>query len=124
MITDIKREDRLVQATFAEHLEQALGGDSVYAWNQETFGPDSLLGRTVTRDIVLKRDLRQAVARISPQLPASAVDEAVAKLTNHDFSRSLLQHNHAFFTMIRTASRSVSTMPAGRFAMVWQFKKE
>jgi len=37
--TDINSEDRLVQATFAEHLEKTLGWDSVYAWNQETFGP-------------------------------------------------------------------------------------
>ena len=37
--TNINGEDRLVQATFAEHLEKALGWDSVYAWNQETFGP-------------------------------------------------------------------------------------
>ena len=38
--TDINSEDRLVQATFAGHLEQVLGWDSVYAWNQETFAPD------------------------------------------------------------------------------------
>lgn len=62
MITDINSEDRLVQATFAEHLEQVLGRDSVYAWNQESFGPDSLLGRSDIREIVLTRDLRQAVA--------------------------------------------------------------
>ena len=29
--TDINSEDRLVQATFAEHLEKVLGWDSVYA---------------------------------------------------------------------------------------------
>ena len=31
MITDIHSEDRLVQQTFAEHLERALGSESVYA---------------------------------------------------------------------------------------------
>ena len=39
-VTAINSEDRLVQATFAEHLEQVLGWDSIYAWNQEFFGPD------------------------------------------------------------------------------------
>lgn len=101
MITDINNEDRLVQATFAEHLEQELGWENVYAWNQEDFGPNSLLGRTDTRDVVLKRDLRQALVTLNPQLPASAVDEAVTKLTYHDFTRSLLQHNQAFYKMIR-----------------------
>ena len=42
--TDINSEDRLVQATFADHLEHQLGWESVYAWNSETFGPDGTLG--------------------------------------------------------------------------------
>lgn len=32
-LTDIYSEDRLVQKTFADHLEQKLGWDSVYAYN-------------------------------------------------------------------------------------------
>ena len=55
--TDINSEDRLVQKTFAEHLENVLGWDSVYAWNEETFGPDGTLGRADTREVVLTRDL-------------------------------------------------------------------
>ena len=66
--TDINSEDRLVQATFAEHLERALGWDSVYAWNQETFGPAGTLGRVDTREIVLTRDLPAALGRLNPQL--------------------------------------------------------
>jgi len=38
MITNINSEDRLVQQTFAAHLEQTLGWESVYAYNTETFG--------------------------------------------------------------------------------------
>lgn len=101
MITDINSEDRLVQTTFAEHLEKVLGWENVYAWNQEDFGADSLLGRADTREVVLKRDLRQAVVRFNPEFPPSAVDEAVTKLTHHDFTRSLLQHNQIFYKMIR-----------------------
>ncbi len=99
--TDINSEDRLVQATFAEHLEKVLGWDSVYAWNQETFGPDSTLGRASERDVVLVRDLRAALAKLNPQLPPGAIDEAVTRLTHHDSSRSLLQHNQAFYKLIR-----------------------
>ncbi|PKN12440.1 MAG: type I restriction endonuclease subunit R [Deltaproteobacteria bacterium HGW-Deltaproteobacteria-4] len=101
MITDINSEDRLVQSTFAEHLEQELGWESVYAYNAETFGPDGTLGRADTREVVLKRDLRSAVARLNPELPEKAIEEAVLKLTHHDFSRSLPQHNQAFYKMIR-----------------------
>ena len=60
--TDINSEDRLVQATFAEHLEHTLGWDSVYAWNQETFGPIGTLGRTSERDAVLVRRMGAAGA--------------------------------------------------------------
>jgi type I restriction enzyme R subunit len=99
--TDINSEDRLVQATFAEHLEKALGWDSVYAWNDEIFGPTGTLGRTDTRDVVLTRDLRAAVERLNKGLPAKAVEEAVEKLSRHDFTRSTLQHNQAFYKLIR-----------------------
>jgi type I restriction enzyme R subunit len=99
--TDINSEDRLVQATFAEHLEQTLGWDSVYAWNQETFGPDGTLGRGSEREVVLVRDLRTALGRLNPTLPAKAIEEAIGKLAHHDFSRSLPQHNQAFHKLIR-----------------------
>ena len=99
--TDINSEDRLVQQTFAEHLEKVLGWESVYAWNEETFGPGGTLGRVDTREVVLTRDLRAAIARINPQLPATAITEAVGKLTRHDFSRSLLQHNQEFYGYLR-----------------------
>lgn len=101
MYTDINSEDRLVQATFAEHLEKKLGWESVYAWNEETFGPDGTLGRMDTREAVLVRDLRAALARLNPDLPAEAVDGAVRTLTRTDFSRSLLQHNQEFYRYIR-----------------------
>ena len=41
-----------------EHLEQALGWESVYAYKAETFGPNGTLGRADTRAVVLTRDLR------------------------------------------------------------------
>lgn len=101
MITDINSEDRLVQTTFADHLEKELGWENIYAWNQEDFGPDSLLGRADQREVVLKRDLRRALTMLNPELPETAIEEAVTKLTHHDVTRSLLQHNQAFYSMIR-----------------------
>lgn len=52
MITDINSEDRLVQQTFAEHLDEKLGWESVYAWNQETLGPNSTLSRGSEREVI------------------------------------------------------------------------
>lgn len=99
--TDINSEDRLVQKTFADHLEKTLGWDSLYAWNQESFGPEGTLGRASERDVVLVRDLRVALTKFNPELPAAAISEALEKLVHHDYSRSSLQHNQAFYQLIR-----------------------
>ena len=100
-VTAINSEDRLVQATFAEHLEQVLGWDSIYAWNQEFFGPDGTLGRTDTKEAILTRDLRGALKRLNPDLPSSAIDNAIRELTAYDVSRSMVQHNRDFHRLLR-----------------------
>ena len=72
-ITPINGEHRLVQKTFADHLEQVLGWESVYAWKEETFGSGGTLGRKDTKEAVLTRDLRAALVRLNPGLPDAAV---------------------------------------------------
>ncbi len=86
MITDINSEDRLVQKTFADHLRDRLGWESIYAWNEETFGPSGILGRTNEREAVLVRDLREALVRLNPDLPELAREQAVEKLARGDFA--------------------------------------
>ena len=100
-VTPINSEDRLVQVTFAEHLGQVLGWECVYAWNEETFGPDGTLGRADTKDAVLTRDLRTALKRLNPDLPAPAIEDALRVLTVHDISRSMVQHNRDFYRLLR-----------------------
>ena len=99
-VTGINSEDRLVQATFAKHLEDELGWENVYAFNNETFGPDGTLGRTDTKEAVLTRDLRAALERLNPDLPAPAIEDALRALTVYDASRSTVQHNRDFYRMI------------------------
>src|SRR4051812_22692855 len=100
-VTGINSEDRLVQATFAEYLEQVLGWDSVYTWNDETFGPEGTLGRADTKEAVLTRDIRAALQRLNPNLPVVAIEGALRALTVYDFSRTTVQHNRDFLRMIR-----------------------
>jgi type I restriction enzyme R subunit len=40
-------EDILLQQTTAEYMKEHLGWNSVYAYNNEDFGPDSLMNREV-----------------------------------------------------------------------------
>ncbi len=116
--TDINSEDRLVQKTFADHLEQELGWENVFAWNDETFGSDGTLGRDSTKDVVLKRDLRRAVSRLNPELPASAVEDVISTLTQHDVSRSLMAHNQTFMPIFETECQSAIGTPAANAAML------
>ena len=101
-VTPVNSEDQLVQATFAEHLKQVLGWDSIYAWNQETFGTDGTLGRADSKEAVLTRDLRAALQRLNPDLPASTIDYALRQLTVYDVSRSMVQHNRDFYRLLRS----------------------
>jgi len=100
-VTAVNSEDRLVQTTFAEHLERVLGWESVYTWNEETFGPGGTLGRADTKEAVLTRDLRAALERLNPGLPASAIEDAARALTAYDVGRSAVQHNRDFHRLIR-----------------------
>lgn len=101
MITDINSEDRLVQKTFADHLHDLLGWESVYAHNEETFGPNGTLGRANEREVILVRDLRAALQRLNRDLPESAHELAVEKMTRVDFTRSLIQQNREFYDFLR-----------------------
>jgi type I restriction enzyme R subunit len=53
----------------------------------------------------LKRDLREALARLNPSLPDSAREEAFQKLTLVDYARSMVQHNQQFYKYIRDGVR-------------------
>jgi type I restriction enzyme R subunit len=99
--TDINTEDRLVQETFANHLRDVLGWESVYAFNDETFGPGSLLGRAGPQEAVLTRDLRAAVVKLNPDLPPETVDKVLETLTRQDFTRSLVQINQEYHGYLR-----------------------
>ena len=101
MITDINNEDRLVQQTVADHLEEVLGWDNVYAFNAETFGPQGTLGRASEREVVLVRDLRRALEALNPEIPPEAREQAIERITRIDFARSLIQHNREFHGFIR-----------------------
>ena len=94
-------EDTLVQQTTADYLRDALGWDSALAWNRETFGPDSLLGRANDREVVLTRDLRAALRRLNPGLPEEAYDAAVREVTATRATQSLTAANREKYDLIR-----------------------
>ena len=78
-------------------LLQELGYDYV-------FGPDIAHDGTAPErsgygDVVLVERLRAALARINPDIPADAIDEAIRKLTRAE-SPSLVENNRRFHRML------------------------
>ena len=94
-------EDTLVQQTTADYLERQLGWESVYAYNNEDFGPDSLLGRASDREVVLTRPLREKLVELNPGLPEAAYDDALRQLTASVASQTLVAANREKYTLMR-----------------------
>ncbi len=86
-------EDTLVQQTTTDYLQDKLGWESVYAYNQETFGPDGLLGRNSDREVILTRHLKQALKIFNRGLPETVYDEAVRQVVDYSQSLSMLASN-------------------------------
>lgn len=86
-------EDTLVQQTTVDYLRDKLGWDSVSAYNHETYGPDSLLGRNSDHEVVLTRYLRQALKELNQGLPEIAYDEAIRQVVDYSQSQSMVSAN-------------------------------
>ena len=94
-------EDTLVQQTTADYLEQQLGWKSIYAHNAEDFGPNSLLGRTSDREVVLTRYLSAALRSLNPGLPDAAYDDAVQQITATAALQTLVAANREQYDLMR-----------------------
>jgi len=106
MATAPYSEDNNVQEPAARQFSDYLDWRSVYAFNAETFGPASLLGRKDASEVVLVRELDAALVRLNPALAATAQGRAQLalardQLTDADPSKTLLQHNEAKWKLMR-----------------------
>jgi len=86
-------EDQMIQAGTADFFAEHLDWRSVYAFDREDFGPDSLLGRSHRGEVVLLRELRQALKKHNPKAPPAAIEAAISQLVADDAGKSLCQIN-------------------------------
>lgn len=93
-------ENTLVQQTTADFLEQELGWESIYAFD-ETLGSNGLLGRENRKEVILTRYLRPALERINPGHPTKAYEEAIAALLNSPSSKDTFAINRDKHKLIR-----------------------
>ncbi len=94
-------EDLLIQAPTAELLEKQLGWASVFAQDEEDFGPDSLLGRASDREVVLSREVLAALKRLNPGLPEVAYSEALSQVVLEDITKTLIVLNEEKYKLLR-----------------------
>jgi type I restriction enzyme R subunit len=94
-------EDEMVQQTTADYMKKKLHWESVYAHNQETFGPDGLLGRTSDTEVVLVRYLRQKLEEFNPGFPVEAYDDAIRQIVEYSSTQTLLSINREKYSFIR-----------------------
>src|SRR6185437_9386998 len=94
-------EDTLVQATTAEYLREELGGESKYAYNTETFGPEGTLGRKDDTEVILKRYLGEALVQLNPGLPQEAYQAAIREITQATVAQSPVHANREKYELLR-----------------------
>jgi type I restriction enzyme R subunit len=94
-------EDTLVQQTMADYLRDVLGWETVFAYNQETFGPEGTLGRVSDREVVLVRYLQVKLMEFNPGLPADAYCDAVRQLVESSAAQSLIATNRDKYALLK-----------------------
>jgi type I restriction enzyme R subunit len=94
-------EDKLIEQTALGLLQDHLGWETLLAYNAETFGEGSTLGRTEKHEVVLKRILLQKLEEFNPNLPTKAYEEAYNKLTEESSTKSLAEINHEKHKLMR-----------------------
>ncbi len=94
-------EDSLVQATTADYLEQQLGWESVFAYNNETYGKEGTLGRLNDKEVVLTRYLGEALVKFNPGLPDAAYQDALRQITEAPVTENTLQINYEQYERVK-----------------------
>ena len=99
-------EDTLVQQTTADYLhEQLLWDENVFAYNNETFGSEGLLGRRSDKEAVLTRYLGEALVTLNPDLPQAAYKDAMRQITDASAIQNTLQINREKYELIKNGVR-------------------
>ena len=86
-------EDNLIEQTAIDLFFNRLGWDTALAYNKETYGEGSTLGRLNKKDVILKRIFLEKLRLFNPNLPEQAYQHAYDKLIEESITRSLPEIN-------------------------------
>lgn len=94
-------EGKLVRDSAYHFLKEKLGWRGYYAYNVETFGPSSPLGRNNKEDVLLYRLFRESLKRLNPWMNKKQIDEAQEKMVAVSASDTLLATNEKKYAFLR-----------------------
>ncbi len=94
-------EDNLIEQTAIDLFFHRLGWDTLLAYNKESFGEGSTLGRLNKKEVVLKTIFLEKLKALNPGLPQKAYDEAYLKLTEESITKSLAEINFEKHQLLR-----------------------
>lgn len=93
-------EDNLIESATQQVLEE-LGWQVAYAWKQETFGKDGLLGRENKGEVILTRHLLAALQALNPGLPAKVYEDAADTLTERNADKTFSRTNKEKYDFLK-----------------------
>ncbi len=94
-------EDNLIEQTAINLFYERLGWNTAVAYNKETFGEDSTLGRLNKREVILKRNFFTKLQELNPDLPELAYTQAYDKLIEDTITKSLPELNYEKYLLLR-----------------------
>lgn len=94
-------EDNLIEQTAFDLFFHQLGWETVLAYNKESFGEDSPLGRLNKKEIVLKKIFFEKLKHFNPDLPEQAYNQAYEKLIEESITKSLAEINYEKHQLLR-----------------------
>ena len=97
-------EDNLIETTAIELFYNHLGWDTTIAYNKETFGTDSTLGRLTKQEIILRRIFFEKMKEFNPGLPEQAYRHAYDKLVEDNITKSAGELNQEKYFLPSFAS--------------------
>ena len=112
MSTDYS-EDRLIQKSAAELLENELGWTSVYTYDNEVLGTDGTLGRNSYHEVLLGARFRNALRKLNPWISDKQIIEATERMTERMSSQTLMQINEQKYQYIRDGIPVTRVKPDG-----------
>jgi type I restriction enzyme, R subunit len=94
-------EDNLIEQAAMDLFFDRLGWDTILAYNKETFGDGSTLGRLNKKEIILKNIFFEKIKELNPDLPQQAYSLAYEKLIEESAAKSLTDINYEKYFLLR-----------------------